>query len=321
MFPISDRIKMEISYIHKNNFVFNANALVKLFIIITFLILSFLFTNPIYLGVIFLCLILISLFASSFKKCLGFMRYFAVIALFLIFFNLLLNKSGDTQLLNFQIYFFHKDLSLGFIIITLETIIYSLISILQLGIMMFSFALMNIVINPDELMQIFSKLRAPYVFTLILSLTIRFFPLLNEDLKKISDVQKTRGFELEEGNVFSRIKNRMVLLLPLLANSLERSVQVSEALEARAFAISKKKVFFRTISTGKIDVLNITINLSLIGGLMFAGIQGFGVYNIYPLVTPLIITVVDIVIWIVTITAVLLIIILMKAGGIYRDTD
>ena len=310
---------MEINYIYKNNFIFNANALVKLFIIILFLVLSFLFTNPIYLGVLFLCLILISLFADSFKKCLGFMRYFAVIALFFIIFTLLLNKSGDTQLLNFEIYFFHRDLSLGFIIISLETIIYSFISILQLGIVMFSFALMNILINPDELMQMLSKLRAPYVFTLIITLTIRFFPILTEDLKKISDVQKTRGFELEEGNFFSRIKNRMVLLLPLLANSLERSVQVSEALEARAFAISKKKVFFRNISLGKIDVLTILINLSLLGGLIFSGIQGFGVYEIYPVVTPLIITQFDIIIWAVTIIAVLSMIILMRTGGIYRD--
>ena len=113
----------------------------------------------------------------------------------------------------------------------------------------------------------------------------------------------------------------MILLLPLLANSLERSVQVSEALEARAFAISRKKIFFRSISTSKIDILNIILIISLLGGLMLAGTQGFGVYNVYPAVTPLIITSFDIIIWVVTIIAVLSIILLMKNGGINRDTD
>ena len=81
----------------------------------------------------------------------------------------------------------------------------------------------------------------------------------------------------------------------------------------------KKKVFFRSISLGKIDVLNIVINLSLLGGLIFAGIQGFGVYTIYPVVTPLKITEFDIIIWIVTIIVVLSMIMLMRTGGIYRD--
>ena len=100
---------------------------------------------------------------------------------------------------------------------------------------------------------------------------------------------------------------------------MELSGELSEALEARAFAISKKKVFFRNISLGKIDVLTILINLSLLGGLIFSGIQGFGVYEIYPVVTPLIITQFDIIIWAVTIIAVLSMIILMRTGGIYRD--
>jgi energy-coupling factor transport system permease protein len=146
---------------------------------------------------------------------------------------------------------------------------------------MLAFALMNFIINPDELMQTFTKLRAPFVMTVIMSLSVRLFPLLNKDLRIISEVQKTRGYEIEKGGWLTRLKNRMYLMLPLLANSLERAIQVSEAMEARAFGISKKRIYLKDVTLRKSDYFILAVNTILLIFILLFGFQGYGVYQIY----------------------------------------
>ncbi|MHA1729329.1 MAG: energy-coupling factor transporter transmembrane component T family protein [Promethearchaeota archaeon] len=312
------QIIMEINYIYRDNFIYNTNSLVKLFVILNFLILSFLFNNPIYLGVLFLNLIIISLFALSASKCFNFIRYTAIIGFFILIFNILLNRQGNTVLIYFPLFF--GIFSFTFVV-TLETLLYSGISILQLALMMYTFGLMNIIINPDELMQAFIKLKMPYIFSLLTTLSVRFFPLLMDDLNTISDVQRTRGYEIDKGGWFSRVKNRMVLLLPLLANSLERSIQVSEALEARAFGISKHRQFYRGISLKKSGYLIITLNIGLLGFLIFYGLRGYGTYDIYPAVSPIVLTNIDFIILSVIFFGNLLLLFLIKLGGNVNDRN
>ncbi len=301
---------MELNFIYKNNFIFNANALVKFLIIINYLVIILLFNNPIYMITIFLNLLIISLFATSTKKCFKFVKYMGVIAFFIFILNILLNNNGSTII--FTIYtgipFF------TYILITLETLLYSIITIFQLFLIMYMFALMNIIINPDDLMKCFIKLKMPYVMTLLMTLSLRFFPLLTKDLEEISDVQRSRGFELDKGNWITRINNKMVLLLPLLTNSLERSIQVSEALESRAFGISKKNVFFNEISFKKIDYFIIIINIFILFWMIVSAVMKFGLFDIYPTISILSFSVMDNIILSVFFFGNLLMILLIKLG-------
>jgi energy-coupling factor transport system permease protein len=312
---------MEVYYLYKHNFMFHANPLLTVAMLIEIIVFAFLFNNPVYLCVLLLNLVLISIVSQTLKKCLKFVKYIGIIGVFVLILNMLLNRQGTTVIL-----FIQTSLPIfGYIVFTAETIVYSLISILQLVVIMYSFALMNIIVNPDDFMKLMLKIRMPYVMALLITLTIRFFPQLVNDLKDITDVQRSRGFEIDKGSWFTRIKNRMILLLPLLTNSLERSIQVSEALEARAFRITPeksrrskpksnqnkatsnqiktesnnenpKKEFYQELKVGGLEKIGlITLFIEFIF-LFYAGMQKYGAYVVFPTLSPLPFTWVDLLI-------------------------
>jgi len=136
-------------------------------------------------------------------------------------------------------------------------------------------------VDPDQLNKIFSKLKLPYLLQFIIICSLRFFPLLLSDYNTIMDIQKSRGFELESKNLIKNLKNKMVLILPLLTNSLDRSIQIAEALESRGFGIYKNRSVYKPIKFDNYDKLILSL---LIGNFILIGIirlLGYGTYSLY----------------------------------------
>lgn len=208
------------------------------------------------------------------------LRYYFIMVFILIILYTLLNRQGNNIIV-----YYEKVPVLGSFIITWNALILSFITSFQLLIVIYSFILFNLLIDTDQLMQTLIKLRLPYIIVLLITLSLRFFPLLKGDLEIISDVQKARGFELEKGRFFQKIRRKMVLLLPLLTNSLERSIQVSEALETRAFNREKKRTFYSRIRFRFTDYLNVFIIFGLLAALVGLKIAGFGIFQILPELT------------------------------------
>jgi energy-coupling factor transport system permease protein len=113
-------------------------------------------------------------------------------------------------------------------------------------------------------------------------LTLRFFPLLLQDMEIISEVHRTRGLELDKGTLWTRLKNRMILILPLLSNSLERSIQSSEALEARGFDVNKKRFQYRPLRSNNFHILQIFIALSVTVIIIYFRTLQYGSFIVYP---------------------------------------
>ena len=205
------------------------------------------------------------------------LRYFVVVVVILIVIYSLLNKEGEDVIVHYS-----NVPLLGTFRLTWNALVMSLITSFQLLIVVYSFILFNLLIDTDQLMQSLIKLRLPFTLVLLITLSLRFFPLLQKDLEVITEVQKARGYELDKGGYFKKMRKRMVLLLPLLANSLERSIQVSEALETRGFTKSKGRTFYSTITFRFRDVLNIILVIGFLAGLIYSKIIGLGGFQVFP---------------------------------------
>jgi energy-coupling factor transport system permease protein len=55
------------------------------------------------------------------------------------------------------------------------------------------------------------------------------------DALQIMDAQKSRGLELEQGNLLRRVRNLIPILIPLVVNAVVRSGELAEAMESRAY--------------------------------------------------------------------------------------
>lgn len=145
-----------------------------------------------------------------------------------------------------------------------------------------AFVILTLTIHPDDILQALLKLKMPYKSILVISLSTRFVPALIEDARGISDIQRSRGLELDRGNWMQRIRRRSAVIMPLLANSLDRTVQVSEAMEARAFGSGNKRSFYKKLSLRRMDLLIWCLSLLPVILGVWMRIWGMGDYQYYP---------------------------------------
>jgi energy-coupling factor transport system permease protein len=103
-----------------------------------------------------------------------------------------------------------------------------------------STSLFFITASPDELEQVMKTFRIPRDIVFAFVTAVRFIPVMMLDTLQIMDAQKSRGLELEKGNILKRVRNMVPILIPLVVNSVIRSGELAEAMESRAYGAVPK---------------------------------------------------------------------------------
>lgn len=94
--------------------------------------------------------------------------------------------------------------------------------------------------SPDEMQHVMKSIRLPRDFVFAFVIAIRFIPVLMMDAIRIIDAQKSRGLELEKGNLLKRARNLVPVLVPLMVTAITRSAELAEAMETRAYGAVDK---------------------------------------------------------------------------------
>lgn len=76
---------------------------------------------------------------------------------------------------------------------------------------------------------------------MIMSIALRFIPVLFEETNKIISAQKARGGSFDTGNIFARIKSMVSVLVPLFVNSFKRAEDLTFAMDARCYNATEKR--------------------------------------------------------------------------------
>ena len=218
-------------YQDKGSVIHKLNPFCKLLWIGNILVFALIFDNPLYILLLFLSTLPLIIAARVHKEWVSLMKFTLYLCVAIIVINVLLSYHGTHVLLEAP---FRLPV-MGTPIITLEAIFFGVAMCLRLLAIISAFTILTFTIHPDDLMLSMIKMKLPYKSVLVTSLSTRFIPTLIDDVECISDVQRSRGLELDKGNLLQKIKSRMSIIIPLLSNSLDRTVQVSEAMESRAF--------------------------------------------------------------------------------------
>lgn len=104
-----------------------------------------------------------------------------------------------------------------------------------------SFSVFFLTTSPDKLSLALEKVKVPYEFNFAFITAIRFVPVLADEAQTIMDAQRSRGLELDKGNFITRVRNYIPILLPLIINSIRRSLELAEAMESRAFGATEDR--------------------------------------------------------------------------------
>lgn len=71
--------------------------------------------------------------------------------------------------------------------------------------------------------------------SMMISIALRFIPILMEETDKIMKAQIARGADFESGNVFKKVKSLVPLLVPLFVSAFRRANDLATAMEARCY--------------------------------------------------------------------------------------
>lgn len=145
-----------------------------------------------------------------------------------------------------------------------ELVEYSLALTLRFIVLITSFSIFFLTTSPDKLSLALEKARIPYEFNFAFITAIRFVPVLADEAQTIMDAQKSRGLELDRGNFITRIRKYIPILLPLIINSIRRSLELAEAMESRAFGATEKRTNLYDLEMKNVDWVILIISLASI---------------------------------------------------------
>jgi len=99
--------------------------------------------------------------------------------------------------------------------------------------------------NPSEFASSLSRVGVPYKASYAVALTLRYFPDVQRDYRDISLAQQARGLDLSRKVKFSsRVKNSLLIIIPLIFSSLDRIELISNAMDLRGFGKSRTRTWF-----------------------------------------------------------------------------
>ncbi len=88
----------------------------------------------------------------------------------------------------------------------------------------------------ESLMKPLKKMRVPvHEVAMMMSIALRFIPILMEETDKIMKAQIARGADFESGNLLQRAKAMVPLLVPLFIAAFRRANDLALAMEARCY--------------------------------------------------------------------------------------
>lgn len=88
----------------------------------------------------------------------------------------------------------------------------------------------------ERLMRPLNKIHVPvHEIAMMMSIALRFIPILLEETDKIMKAQMARGADFESGNLIQKVKNMVPLLVPLFVSAFRRANDLAMAMEARCY--------------------------------------------------------------------------------------
>jgi energy-coupling factor transport system permease protein len=139
-----------------------------------------------------------------------------------------------------------------------------------------STSLFFITTSPDELEQVMKTFRLPRDIVFAFVTAVRFIPVMMLDTIQIMDAQKSRGLELQKGNLLKRVRNMIPILIPLVVNSVVRSGELAEAMESRAYGAVPKPTSLVQYRARPVDIA-----VALVAVVLFA-LAAYSFYFVFP---------------------------------------
>ncbi len=133
-------------------------------------------------------------------------------------------------------------------------------------------ALFTLTTTPTDLTDGLAKLLSPlrrckvpvHEFALMMTLTLRFVPILLREAERIRNAQLSRGASLE-GRLLERVRNLIPMLVPLFVSAIRRAEELAVAMESRNYITGSVRTAFRKLAFRKDDAVLCLVTVLFVG--------------------------------------------------------
>ncbi len=205
---------------------------VKLFGVTAYIVLLFLAGNLFgYLtAIVFVCLV-ITLAKVPPKLLLRGLRSVIFILFFAAGLNIFLTPGGNVLF------------SFAFIRVTMEGLILALRMATRLVLLIVGSSVLTLTTSPIQLTDAVESFLSPlkrikvpaHDIAMMMTIALRFIPLLADETDKIIKAQKARGADFETGGIIKRAKSLIPILIPLFVSAFRRADELAMAMDARCY--------------------------------------------------------------------------------------
>ena len=114
------------------------------------------------------------------------------------------------------------------------------------------------------------------VFSMMVSIALRFIPTLINEANKIIKAQASRGVEFKESNFKEKINQIISLIVPMFILAYRRASDLADAMEARGYNPDSERTSIRALEYELSDVISLII-IILISAFMILGSIWLGI--------------------------------------------
>lgn len=149
----------------------------------------------------------------------------------------------------------------------------AILMVVRLVYLILGTSLMTLTTTPNQLTDGLEKSLSPlnkihvpvHAVAMMMSIALRFIPILLEETDKIMKAQMARGADFEHGNLFQRARNMIPLLIPLFVSAFRRADDLAMAMEARCYSGGAGRTKMKPLKYGKNDRLAYLLDFVFLG--------------------------------------------------------
>ncbi|BDA39411.1 energy-coupling factor transporter transmembrane component T family protein [Candidatus Atelocyanobacterium thalassae] len=254
---------MKFETVNKKSFFTYLDFRTKLLIIIITTIITFLWESPFTEGLLGLAIgyacIVAGIKINYFRKIFTIMMpFYSLILIITGFFyvdqiEVLLNTNYLTPIFTFPDNWFW----IGGLIMNYEGVFYGLNIVLKILNMILIIPLGVFTTDINDMVIGMVKMKIPYKIVFIFSSTLRFFPLLIEEIQSILEAQKLRGLALGKLSLVKKATIYLNLAVSLILNSMAKTNTIDIVLQSKSFSGSSHRTYLNESLLNQSDYLTI----------------------------------------------------------------
>jgi energy-coupling factor transport system permease protein len=247
-------------YLDRDTFIHRLDARTKIILFLLTFVAVLMFQDPVWmLPLAFLVFIQLAV-SGSFKNMYRIRIILIVLTISsLVLWNLF--SQGQTTLFWF---------------IEVESLKYSIARTMLMILMISDGLILISTTRNEELVLGMIRLGLPYRVGFAISTSLRLVPTIDSSIMTISQAQRSRGLDLDSGNILQRVRKFIPLLIPVFISTIRSTNIFAMALESKGFGARENRTFYLELKMHAADYVLLVFSILFVTASIVCYAVGYG---------------------------------------------